>query len=318
MKIRIKREVDPTDLHTIQYLTMGWMLKNLNYFAIDHDISKNFRWELKSFIELVFLINYLKRSNLWSYDERLEEIGTFIELQLVNSHLEDVVHLDPDGVSGLAILEEFIRFNGLENVSFRPVLNKFSRFEQFDLLQKIPFRLMDLKYSLDRAEINNELPSYVDLYQETVAGKKAAVGYMSTTDIYSVTHVIFYLTDMGNRKVEEFLPKEEKNFLQQLVIKLLGISICQNNLDTMGELLMCCIFLDISPMVLRTDLLFQTSWNLIHHFQRKDGSVSSITFKESKYLASTSKKEYTFINNYHTTLVILGATTAWLSKENDE
>src|SRR5690625_2827452 len=137
---------------------MDWILKNLNYFAIDHDISKNFRWELKSFIELVFLINYLKRSNLLENDERLKEIVAFIELQFVNSNLEDVVHFDPDGVSGLAILEEFILLHGLENISFRHVLNKFNWFEQYNFLQKIPFRLMDLKYSLDRAKIDNQLP----------------------------------------------------------------------------------------------------------------------------------------------------------------
>lgn len=314
MGIQIKGQYDEK-IHHISDFAMDWIIKNLNYFTINNEVSKNLRWELKSFIELVFLTNYLMRSSIWENDERLAEMICFINYALTEVSLEDTVYFDPDGVSGLAIAEEFTILVNKNGESFRHILKSFKDFDRIKLLQKIPFRLMDLKYSFERASVNcDDLPSYQQLYWQTIAGKRTSIAYMSTMDIYSITHTIFYLTDMGNRSIEEFLPTEEKQYLQRLTLKLLAVTIGQNNLDTMAELLMCCSFLGILTQNKANHILYQSAWNQLHKNQMQDGSVPSVTYDHRDYLDSKSKEEYRFINCYHTTLVTIGATTSWLSK----
>lgn len=290
-----------------------WVIQNLDYFDLQHEISNSFRWRLKTYVELVFLSNYLLRTSIWKNDKRLEVISNFIKGVWENSNFTEMIYYDPDGLAGLAIIGEFSKEMNYQNHTLSFILEKYREFGYIELLQKIPFRKMDLKYSLERAGIENDLPSYESLYYQTVAGKRASIPYMSTMDIYSVTHTLFYLTDMGNRPIERILSMEEKTYLQRLVLQLLGLSLRQQNLDTAGELLMCCTFLNISKKTESNKLLFQTAWDLLQHKQMRSGSIPSPTYRDNDKENIASRKEYIFKHCYHSTLVTIGTVTSWLS-----
>ena len=151
------------------------------------------------------------------------------------------------------------------------------------------------------------------MYNETVAGKKAPISYMSTMDIYSVTHTIFYLTDMGSQPIEQILTMNEKSYLERLVLQLLCVSLRHRNLDTAGELIMCCNFLDIPKENELNQLLFQTFWDLLQYSQMKKGSIPSPTYQDGTKEPSDSRREHIFKHSYHSTLVIIGSVTSWFS-----
>lgn len=306
IRIRNKQQID-----NIGNTAMDWVINNLEYFDLQHNISNSFRWHLKTYVELVFLSNYLIRTSLWKHDSRLDIIIDFIKDTWEKSNLTELIHRDPDGLAGLAILAEFAREINYQDNSLSFTLEKFRRFNYIELLKKIPFRMMDLKYSLERAGIESNLPSYKSLYNQTVAGKRASIPYMSTMDIYSVTHTIFYLTDMGNRPIEQILTTKEKLYLQKLVLQLLSVSLRQKNLDTAGELIMCCRFLDISKENESNRLLFQTFWDLLKYSQMAEGSIPSPTYQPNNEEYSESENEYIFKHCYHSTLVIIGSITSW-------
>jgi hypothetical protein len=313
MEVHTISNLDYKIMH-IGDLSFNWIVKNLEYFDVNHSINKNLRVELKTFIELVFLTNYLTRTTIWKKDNRLNDIILFIKTILENQKFEEIVISDPDGLPGIAILEEFIILNSYEGRSFNHLLRKYREYKITTSFQKIPFRLMDLKYSYERANIDSNLPSYSTLYSQTVAGKEAPVPYLNTMDIYSITHVIFYLTDMGFRLIDKYLTLDQQKHLHTLVRKSLATSIRHNNLDTMSELLMCSSFLNIDE----NNILYKSSWEYLYNSQKPEGNVPSPTFFDNKYNFLNDSKENVFINCYHTTLVVLGAVTSWLSNKKED
>ncbi|WP_396121597.1 DUF6895 family protein, partial [Bacillus cereus] len=76
---------------------------------------------------------------------------------------------------------------------------------------------------------------FSDLYQYTAAGQDIPNTYMTDHDAYSITHTIFYITDMGCSSLtdkEYHLPS-----LKEKLLKFLGIYICLENLCITSELL---------------------------------------------------------------------------------
>ncbi|WP_025027998.1 DUF6895 family protein [Caldalkalibacillus mannanilyticus] len=293
--------------------SLDWIIRNIEFFDVRNQVSDDFRWKLKTYVELVFLTNYLLRSKLYEQDQRLQKIIQF-NLDICQSFdVEAMIYHDPDGLAGLAIVEEFLQLTDETKLSFAFTLAKFWAYQVTDILKKIPFRLMDLKYSLERAGIANDLPSYRELYNRTVLGKKAAPPYMSTMDIYSITHTVFYLTDMGHAR-NLIVDTKELQAIFQTLLKLLAISISERNLDLMGELLMCLSFLEPHVEQEAAPHLTELAWNLIYTGRLPEGAIPSVTF-HAPQLSGLSQKEqekHIFTHCYHPTLVIAGATTAWM------
>ncbi len=92
---------------------------------------------------------------------------------------------------------------------------------------------------------------------------------MTDHDAYSITHTIFYITDMGCSSLtdkEYHLPS-----LKEKVLKFLGIYICLENLDITSELLMCGSFLHINMDKDNHKPLYEATWNKIYQGRMKEG-----------------------------------------------
>ncbi|MDO3662402.1 hypothetical protein [Bacillus sp. C28GYM-DRY-1] len=290
----------------IQSLSLKWIINHLEYFDMRHKVSRGFRWRIKTFVELIFLTNYLVRNRL-HYDHDVEKLVDFISVRLQDDQLEEFIHFDPDGLAGLAIAGEFLCLT--EQTTQHSIireLNKFTAFNFDNSLAKIPFRKMDLSYSLNRAGVPSTIPDLYSLYSFTAAGQDIPNTYMTDTDAYSITHTIFYITDMGHKCPE--IREAELETLKAKVLKFLSIYICLENLDIISELIMCCVFLNIDITQENIMPLYKAAWKKIYSGQMTDGSIPGITYDVNK----ANGKEYVFTHCYHTTLVTVGAACACL------
>ena len=98
----------------------------------------------------------------------------------------------------------------------------------------------------------------------------------------------------------ESIPDDDLPRVRWLVTMLLGIYARERHWDLVGELLMCCRFLDWYP-----PLIFDEAWGAFWASQRLDGAVPGPHFSEEHLegLKEEERPAYLFKHLYHTTLV---------------
>jgi hypothetical protein len=172
-----------------------------------------------------------------------------------------------------------------------------------------PFRVLDLLYTLNSAGIETRLQNVPlpIVYRRTIAAKARNLAYLSKDDLYSITHTIFYLTDMGYRSADKVIPGSEDR-LRKLTRNLLGVMVRDRDFDLIAEFLMCFRFLNMPPH----SPISVAAWQALLQSQLEDGAVPSFTFnpiEEAKYVGN-QRVAYRFLHCYHTTLVFIGAVIA--------
>lgn len=292
---------------------LDWLVHHLHCFYPQHPYVRNSPlFDIKPFSELVFLCNYLLRDATWRSDARVKEMARFSQTALSADEISGLAHHDPGGIIMLAYVAQLERLTGRsthpEADHVQGQLRRMVASGMPDLLHRarVPFRVLDLRYSLDVAGIESYLPSLSALYSQTAAAKAPNLVYLSEADMYSITHTIFYLTDMGHRSSDDVAPTSNHH-LCRLVRHLLGIVVRQRNFDLAAEFLMCHHFLRMS---LSTVSL--AAWQILLSAQHADGAFPSPTFDpvEIGDLPPQKQEAYGFLHRYHTTLVCVGSIVA--------
>lgn len=269
---------------------INYLRGHIDLFLEVEELEEDYIHQLKKFVELVFFYNLIPDESKKAY--QLSFIEEFINSKLESVNFVKLFKRNINSLSGLATLEEYCIKNNYSR--FHDAL-RFCIYEQkLDLkLERIPFRLLDLKYSLEKANISSNLPSYKELFEKTALGKGLPICYYSKASMYSVTHTIFYITDLGRGNL---IAVNKDEFLN-LIRVLIGERILSSDLDILGELLLCTYFLGLEEKL--TELV-KFSIEFLLNSQNSDGSFPAP-------IVSINSNEYTrFRENYHTTLVSLG------------
>ena len=276
-----------------------YLINNIHFFNVD--FNKETEKGIKPFVELVFFYNLINDN--YNYDKHKRKIiENYILSQINSNDFEKKLKDDVLGISGLSILEEFLIKRG--SSKYRETLNYLIENKKIDLkIKRTPFRTMDMKYSLNKAQIKDNLSSYKEIFQDTILGKKLSLFYYSPSSAYSLTHTIFYITDMGNDyKIDNEI--KDISFILQCLI---GMHINNNDLDILAEVLLCVLFLNEYEVVNNRGI-FDFGMKYIQDHQRNNGSFPAP-------IVSTSKDKFKrFKEDYHTTLVCLGALVCFQTK----
>ncbi|MBJ6745977.1 hypothetical protein JEQ21_05840 [Streptococcus sp. 121] len=277
-----------------------YLKENINSFLVNEKLLNDKEEQLKSFVELVFFYNLLPEPL------KEKEIFKFIDSFIINKvdtiPFIDLFEENVNALAGLATIEEYFVLKGKQYYS--EYLNKIITQDQLDLhIYRVPFRQLDNKYSLKRAGIRDNLRSFEELYSKTVIGKKLSPFYYTENSMYSLTHTIFYLTEMG--RLWNLSNIEKSHFLS--IIKFLIVDrILENDLDILGELILCSIFLNLDSEL--SNLLKYAKEILLIN-QKDNGGFPAP--KEWSYETNYAE----FRNIYHTTIVCIGA-LIWCQEKN--
>ena len=280
--------------------SINYLEKNIENFMRKELLLTDKNDQLKSFVELIFFYNLLPES--------IKESGTFdfIDMFILDRvrsvSIIDAFEENMYAISGLAVIEEY--FLTRNQNYFSSYLQEIIARKRLDLkIVRMPFRYMDNKYSLNRVGIQDNLPSFDELFKKTVLGKKLSPFYYSESSMYSITHTIFYITDMGRGWK---LAAQKPEWIIPLLRYLIVNRILEKDLDVLGELVLCVIFLDLSDDMLE---LLRIAKKFIIANQKKNGGFPAPV--ENHYISDYSE----FRNIYHTTIVCLGA-LIWCEEKN--
>jgi hypothetical protein len=133
--------------------------------------------------------------------------------------------------------------------------------------ERVPYRMLDLRFILDLGEFRHSMPSYSELYRATPLAMELEAAFIDIPEAYSVTHTVFFITQFGAGSPDS-IPAEELPGVQWLVTMLLGLYARERHWDLVGELLLCCSFLNWRP-----PLIYDEAWTAFWAAQQPDGAV---------------------------------------------
>lgn len=275
--------------------TSKWIYKNLD--LTDPNRHSDFAekdLQIKCFLEFLFMNNMFYPDKIFS-DNHIHDLKKIVKRVTQGTNFNNYFLFDKTLSS---VSSEIVKFennfggNYLNQTKLDQLINN-----KFDIIaERVPYRQLDTKYSLESSGIKSNYPSLKTLYKRTALSKKSNVFYMSDDLSYSFTHTIFYLTNMGRRN-PSFLKNDQ---VKPLLLMLVSYYSIIKNYDILGELLLCIHFLRIN-LNKQEQLLIGDAFELIQEGQANDGIVPPPEYKVQK------DSESEFFTCYHTTMVIMGA-----------
>ena len=220
--------------------TVEWLCEHERDFVISRVAGDAVPWQVKPLAELMFLLTALQRHGLRSAalrrlsDTALAEAGKF--------DWHELAAYDPSAATGMALTADFFRSQQRPapfDERFFTFLNRLGYFEGMD---RLPFRDMDLAYNLSRvvsSEFEKDIPIW---FRSTAFGRRQHIVRYTIDDVYSLTHAVFYLTDLGLQPPEKLLDTGTAARLRDELTTLTAAFLRADNTDVLGELLLCWLF----------------------------------------------------------------------------
>jgi len=206
-------------------------------------------------------------------------------------------------VSHLLIGTLLAHASGADLVGWRRRVETLLRSSNLAAPSLAPHRMLELRHAADLAGVEHDLGSYAQLYRATLLGSPINPIFASRSDAYLVTHVVFYMTDLGHRS-PALLGVRERARVGRLADQLTGLYLCTNNWDLTAELLLTSWCLE------RPNAFHHPAWTMLEQAQDSDGSVPGYTWREPGTPGHGPTGDDRFTLRYHTTLVSALAATA--------
>ncbi|MDM8278891.1 hypothetical protein QUW37_06560 [Ligilactobacillus aviarius] len=282
-----------------------WVNDNFNFFNpvekrknVDNDL------QMKAYIELIFMYNMFFPKRVYSSDIEKKLHKLILNLSK-DIDFNDYFLFDPILISGAEVLQDYMNNNNKDEFD----IEKFKELilSKLDVLpRRMPYRQLDVAYSLNKIGINSNYPDTSKLYHQTILDHDYNPLYISDDLAYSITHTIFYMTDMG-RKIQFSNTQNINNKLKDLIT----FYELKNNADILSECLICLAFVNRDYQKDYLDIA-SAAFNVINNNQLDSGLV--IAPGESRESLKSNSKEQLFFKNYHTVLVTMGASFLWNKK----
>jgi hypothetical protein len=274
---------------------LDWLIDNLEQFDISLESYEEYK-RLKAFSELCFFIGLYRRTGNSNTDMRIKKIVSFVIATLQKSYYHDRLLRAPALVTSHAGIAYTLSLYGIDLPNYRDLIQSVIDQQYASSKERIPYRVLDLRYNLDKMNITHSLPQIRSVYMTTLLHKNPPIIPLNEDDVYAITHPIFYLTDFGLTPSQ--IPLNDLPAIKWTLHMLLGIFLRARNWDILGELLMCAYCLQYFPST-----LYEVSWDAILDSQDSRGFIPGPNQSPMTDAEKISAAQI-FFDNYHTALVI--------------
>ena len=274
---------------------MEWLEHHADDFRVPQE-EESLASRVKPLVELMTLL-----TTLANHDVRDEKISKLVHQALqygAEFDWHELAAYDASAATVVAVVADFFAKNHKTppfDFEFIHFLHEIGFFEGMD---RVPFREMDMSCSLGMMfapEFRKDLPVW---FLSTTFGQQQHLTRYSVDDIYAVTHSAFYLTNFGRDRLSELLDQETSERLRKELVALTVMVLRTDNIDVLGELLMCWLFCRVDNTALHRMIFHQAMERLL-----SATTTQGAVFPTLKLLQNTPAREAKFDEVYHTTLV---------------
>jgi hypothetical protein len=275
---------------------LGWLLENEESFRVAPKNEDELLAQVKHLVELMMLLNTLS-----SHDLRGDSISKLTQQALkygAEFDWHQLAAYDASAATVVAIVAEFFDARNLAPPLDLDYIRSLHSIGFFEGMDRIPFREMDLSYCLSliiSPDFSKQLPAE---FMNTAFGLRQHLARYMVDDLYSLTHAVFYLTNFGRSQLSGILDHETVIRLKRELVALTAAMLRADNIDVLGELLLCWLFCAIVDTPLHR-VVFRESMDRMLSATRPDGQVLPVL----KMMPRAQAGETAFEDVYHTTLV---------------
>jgi hypothetical protein len=280
---------------------LGWIEAHLSHFdPFSQGLAPDEQAQTV-LAELAWVCYLLRRRREFAHDPRLDRCLDLVESVYRHPHFHEYAFRGDKRFFDRH-LQVWIALSsrGVEKLVSRDQLQKMIDAANVTVVELTPYHSLELRYLLEVGRFRHDLPSEADLFRQTFLGGNPKIVFAMDSDIYSITHTVYYLTDFGARN-SPLLSGQERDRTLQLIDLLLGMMIHARQWDLVAELILSHRCLDPTevPMV-------RLGWEALLAHQDPEGAIGSSACSPSKLKELPPGKEgkrRLFTSCYHQTLV---------------
>ncbi len=247
-------------------------------------------------MELAFFLLIMIRQNI-AFKKR-GDLVSFVMTESGKFDWHELARFDPSSGSPLSMIADFFEVNGAPppfELSFFDMLID-SGF--FDGMDRLPYRELEFHYAIARLHKIDAMPELLEAFGRTAFGRLHALPRYSIDDTYSLTHALFYVTDIGLRPAARWIDPLESVRLRRTLIALVAMMVRADHGDVLGELLICWIMCGFVANPAEK-LVLDAGMGRMLALMVPDGAVPPTMSTRSRLLEGRAG----FAEVYHTTLV---------------
>jgi len=247
----------------------------------------------KGLAEVSLLLALRKRLDPDSFDADNSSLVDHLSRVSRRESQRELIGLDPYSFPLHVLIYAGLRICGHDDGDLRWKIEKTVDSGYVLCVQRVPYRYLDLMYSLQLAGIGHKVRGIKAIGVLSLQPGFYNAIQLTERDMYSLTHTIFYLTDFGMRTSR--LKDEETRAIIEQLETLLIIARGRANVDLAAELLAALTCLG----VFSSSEIDQT-WPLIFNFQAPDRRIPASGQVESD---PTEEWPSGLLADCHTTVV---------------
>lgn len=277
-----------------------WLASSLTYFdptAVSEDDQMFAR---KALVELALLVAYRIKLDPQPLDQNYRMLLEHVEHIAARPSYHEVIARDHRALLLYGLTYAALLMSGQDDPEYRWIITQAVKFRQPLIYERIPYRQLDLLHFLYIAGIEHDGPKFEDVFPFTLLAGNPNVIELDESDVYAITHSLFYITDFGFRS-SAWSPRFNVDEAIELVTALTRRYRLCANADLIAELIASLICLDAPPSV-----EVREAWDVLYSSQQPDGRIPGppdiVFMSEDDSKDNNAYKEWQ--TSYHTTIVV--------------
>lgn len=280
----------------------AWLIANRESFRLNVDgedqkiLGNDVPWRVKPIMELAFFLLIMSRQDV-RFKYRRELTGFVLE-EAKQFDWHELARYDPSSGSPLSLVADFFAVNGVQPPFELALFDALVDFGFFDGMDRLPYRELEFNYAIARLKKVDVSAELHEAFGRTAFGRSHSLARYSLDDTYSLTHALFYLTDLGLRPIVGKDDRTEVQRLHRTLIALIAMMVRADHGDVLGELLICWIMCGFVATAM-DQLVLDAGMNRMLWLLTREGAVPPTTSVRTRLLEDRAG----FAEVYHTTLV---------------
>lgn len=218
---------------------------------------------------------------------------------------------DPRGLLLYAGTFTALKACGVADERFDLLLNQAIRGRMATVIERIPYRMLDLYHTLSAAGLPIDMEEFARVGRMTLLAHNPNTVTLNDSDGYAITHTVFYLTDFGSRSLHGLSPFQRHAAVE--LLETLGmLARIRQNADLAGEVAASLA----SVGAVGSGEVAQSLRYLASH-QNPDGAISGPPDALREEALGDDPKYREWALSYHTTAVAALAALLVRTRQNE-
>ena len=203
---------------------------NLRYFdpLIQCKISEDLRHQALAELSLLCLL--VKRYEAFDSMAEMTAAMNLVARLYDSAFFQTILYRWNDALVSYLILTVSLEKHGYEVSQQKSIVQEMVLRSNLCSIERTPYRLLELRHILDIGGFAHSLPSYRDLWRRTLLAQRPNLVFLSDSDVYAITHTLFYLSDFSWTDVDCLSPQDVE-YAHYAIAHLLGVYVRRKHCD---------------------------------------------------------------------------------------